>query len=48
MPDFEDEEWEAERQALIETKGNVTAAARRLNMHRSRLYRLIERYGLQQ
>ena len=46
LPDFEVEEREAVRQALLETGGNVAAAARRLNMHRSRFYRPIERYEL--
>lgn len=33
---------EAVRQAVSEAKGNVTVAARQLNMRRSRLYRLTE------
>ncbi len=32
--------------ALLDAKGNVSEAARKLDLHRNQLYRLMERYGL--
>jgi DNA-binding NtrC family response regulator len=45
-PDFERDELEQIRQALEQTKGNITAAARLLGVNRSRIYRLMGKYQL--
>ena len=45
-PDFERDELEQIKDALKQTKGNVTAAARLLGVNRSRIYRLMHKHHL--
>ena len=45
-PDFERLELDRIKQALIETRGNIVAAARQLNIHRTRIYRLLRKHNL--
>ena len=45
-PDFERDELEQIKQALEQTRGNITAAARLLGVNRSRIYRLMHKYQL--
>ncbi|OGG44216.1 MAG: hypothetical protein A3F84_09455 [Candidatus Handelsmanbacteria bacterium RIFCSPLOWO2_12_FULL_64_10] len=45
-PDFERLELERIKQALTQTRGNIVAAARRLKIHRTRIYRLMRKYNL--
>ena len=45
-PNFERDELEQIKQALQQTRGNITAAARLLGVNRSRIYRLMHKHQL--
>jgi DNA-binding NtrC family response regulator len=45
-PDFKRDELERIKQALMQTRGNVMAAARLLGTNRMRIYRLLRRHNL--
>jgi DNA-binding NtrC family response regulator len=47
-PDFERQEFARIQQAMTQTSGNITKAARLLGINRSRIYRMLRRHSLSQ